>query len=50
MSLRLFFETKREELNNIYSKAETTEKNMVVPILSVLDPTQAETYKKLLKN
>lgn len=50
MPLRLFFETKREELSNIYSKAETAEKNMVVPILSSLDPTQADTYKKLLKN
>jgi hypothetical protein len=50
MPLRLFFETKREELSNIYSKVDLMEKNMVVPILSVLDPTQGETYKKLLKN
>jgi len=49
MPLRLFSETKREELANIYSKAELSEKNMIVPILMTLDPTQAENYKKLLK-
>ena len=49
MSLRLLMETKREELQNIYSKSDMTERSMIVPILSYLDPTQADKYKSLLK-
>jgi hypothetical protein len=49
MPLRLFAETKREELRNIYSKADMAEVNTVVPILISLDPTQTENYKRLQK-
>lgn len=49
LSLRLFAETKRDELYNIYTKADMTERNMVVPILNSLDPIHSDTYKKLLK-
>jgi hypothetical protein len=49
MPLRIFFESKREELTNIYSKADMMEKNMVVTLLSQLDPINGDNYKKILK-
>lgn len=49
MALRVFFESKREELVNIYSKADMMEKNMVVNLLNTLDPINADNYKKILK-
>ncbi|MCB9033826.1 MAG: DUF4835 family protein [Chitinophagales bacterium] len=49
MPLRVFFEGKKEELLNIYSKADIAEKNSVVQLLSTLDPVNAASYKKIGK-
>lgn len=49
MTLRVFFESKREELINIYSKSDMMEKNMIVTLLNTLDPTNGDNYKKILK-
>lgn len=49
MPLRIFFESKREELVNIYSKADMMEKNMIVTLLGTLDPINSDNYKKILK-
>ncbi|MBX7224735.1 MAG: DUF4835 family protein [Chitinophagales bacterium] len=49
MLLVVFFLAKPEELINIYSKAPQTEKTKVVPLLSKLDPQNAEKYQAILK-
>ena len=47
--LVVFFLAKSEELINIYTKAPQTEKAKAVPILSKLDPQNAEKYQAILK-
>lgn len=49
MPLRIFFESKKEELINIYSKVDISEKNAVIQLLSTLDPVNADEYKKIGK-
>ena len=47
--LRLFFESKSVELINIFSDAPLDERKKVAPLLTSLDPTNSEAYRKLGK-
>ena len=47
--MRLFFESKSLELINIFSDAPIDERKKVAPLLSSLDPTNSEAYRKLGK-
>ncbi len=47
--LRLFFESKSVELINIFSDAPVDERKKVAPLLTSLDPTNSEAYRKLGK-
>jgi Domain of unknown function (DUF4835) len=47
--LRLFFESKSVELINIFSDAPLEERKKVAPLLTSLDPTNTEAYRKLGK-
>jgi Domain of unknown function (DUF4835) len=44
-----FFDSKNEELVNIFSKAPTNEKQKIYTALLSLDPTHTEAYRKLLQ-
>lgn len=46
---RLFFEAKSTELLNIFSDAPLDERKKIVPLLTSLDPTNSEAYRKLSK-
>ena len=46
---RLFFEAKSTELLNIYGDGTLDERKKVVPLLTSLDPSNSEAYRKLLK-
>ncbi len=46
--LQLFMEAKKEELVNIFSQASQMDKPKAVNILKELDPSQANTYEKIL--
>jgi hypothetical protein len=46
--LSCFFDTKNEELINIFSQSATAEKQKVYTILTNLDPPRTENYRKLL--
>ena len=47
--LRLFFESKSVELQNIFSDAPLDERKKIAPLLTSLDPTNSEAYRKLGK-
>jgi hypothetical protein len=49
MALRIFFNAKREELINLYSKANPGLKNRVIELLSTLDPASREQYQAINK-
>lgn len=46
---RLFFESKSMELVNIFSDAPLDERKKIAPLLTSLDPTNSEAYRKLSK-
>jgi Domain of unknown function (DUF4835) len=46
---RLFFESKYAELLNIFGDAPLDERKKIVPLLTSLDPTNSESYRKLAK-
>ena len=46
---RLFFESKSVELLNIFADAPLDERKKIVPLLTSLDPTNSEAYRKLGK-
>ena len=47
--VRLFFESKSVELQNIFGDAPLDERKKIVPLLTSLDPTNSEAYRKLGK-
>lgn len=47
---QLFFAAKADELVNIFSQADPSEKNQVVSILSIVDPGNTSKYQKLGTN
>jgi|UPI0004239152 hypothetical protein len=47
--VRLFFEAKSQELVNVFSDASPDERKKVSALLSSLDPTNSEAYRKLSK-
>ncbi len=47
--LQLFFDVKKSELINIFSKAPQTEKATIVESLSYMDPANASEYRKILR-
>jgi hypothetical protein len=47
--LRLFFESKYAELLNIFGDAPLDERKKIIPLLTSLDPTNSESYRKLAK-
>lgn len=49
MLLKVFFNTKRDELINIFKKADAGTKNKVVELLGRLDPANANTYENIKK-
>jgi hypothetical protein len=49
MILRNFFTAKGDELKNIFSKADISEKSAAVEVLNRIDPLNAEKYRDLLK-
>lgn len=49
MLLRNFFTAKGDELKNIFSKADISEKSAAVDLLNRIDPLNAEKYRDLLK-
>ena len=49
MILRTFFYAKSKELINIYSKAPSVEKTIMINLLSKLDPLNAEEYERIKK-
>jgi hypothetical protein len=46
---RLFFESKYAELLNIFGDAPLDERKKIAPLLTSLDPTNSEAYRKLTK-
>jgi hypothetical protein len=46
---RLFFESKYAELLNIFGDAPVDERKKIAPLLTSLDPTNSEAYRKLAK-
>ncbi len=46
---RLFFESKYAELLNIFGDAPVEERKKIAPLLTSLDPTNSEAYRKLAK-
>jgi Domain of unknown function (DUF4835) len=47
--IRNFFDSKANELVNIFSASEKAEKQEVFKLLTQLDPTKSETYRQILK-
>lgn len=47
--VRLFFEAKSQELVNIFSEAPADERKKIATLLSSLDPTNSDAYRKLGK-
>ena len=47
--VRLFFESKSVELQNIFGDAPLDERKKIVPLLTSLNPTNSEAYRKLGK-
>jgi hypothetical protein len=47
MSLRIFFNAKREELINLYSKANPGMKNRVVELLTTMDASNRDQYQEI---
>lgn len=50
LPLRNFFNAKSAELINIYSKSDISERNVIIQLLSALDPVNADKYKQIGKN
>lgn len=48
--LKLFVETKSDELINIYKEASSMQKNKAVNILKELDPANSSSYDKIMQN
>lgn len=46
--MQVFFNAKADEIVNIYSQAQTDEKNQVVPVLSLVDPANSLKYQGIL--
>lgn len=49
MMMRNFFTAKSEEIKNVFSKADISERSKAVELLSRIDPINAEKYRDLLK-
>lgn len=49
-NLQLFFNAKRDELVNVFSKASPEEKNKVVELLTTIDPANTTKYLKIQGN
>ena len=49
LPLRNFFISKSNELINIYSKSDMTERTIIIQLLSALDPVNADKYKNIGK-
>jgi hypothetical protein len=49
VNLQIFTLAKREEIVNIFSKAETGEKTEVIAVLKKIDPSNGENYDAILK-
>ncbi len=47
--IRTFFNTKDDEIVNIFSQAEEAEKKQVYEIVTTIDPTNTEKYSKILQ-
>jgi len=47
VTFKIFFNAKREELINIFSKADPGLKNRAIDLLSKLDPSNAINYEKI---
>ena len=47
--LQVFFDAKSDELVNIFSESYTSEKTRVYNILSEVDPTRVDSYKKIME-
>jgi hypothetical protein len=48
--LQLFFNSKADEISNIYSNAYQDEKNRVYKLLTELDPSNLNKYNKIKEN
>lgn len=48
LNLQIFLSSKSDELVNLFSQAEITEKNAVINILKKLDPTNSSKYQEIL--
>jgi hypothetical protein len=48
LNLQIFLTSKSDELVNLFSQAEITEKNAVVSVLKKLDPTNSSKYQEIL--
>lgn len=48
LNLQIFLSSKSNELVNLFSQAEMTEKNAVVSVLKKLDPTNSSKYQEIL--
>lgn len=48
LNLQIFLSSKSDELVNLFSQAEITEKNAVVSVLKKLDPTNSSKYQEIL--
>jgi hypothetical protein len=50
MLIRIFFNAKREELINIFKKADPGMKNKIIELLSKMDPANASRYQEIKKD
>lgn len=48
LNLQIFLSSKSDELVNLFSQAEITEKNAVINVLKKLDPTNSSKYQEIL--
>lgn len=48
LNLQIFLTSKSDELVNLFSQAEITEKNAVINVLKKLDPTNSSKYQEIL--
>ena len=46
-ALAFFFDAKTEELDNVFSNSPSMERGRVVNLLTEIDPTNAEKYRRL---
>jgi hypothetical protein len=46
--MQVFFNAKADEIVNIYSQAQSDEKNQIVPVLSLIDPANTLKYQGIL--